>query len=185
MDAELRQIKKIQKRGSTKEADLLIRAYYNEIYIFVYKQLNNKDQAMDITQEIFISMLQTIHSYNSSKASFRTWLYRIATNKIIDYRRKYRPVMLQIDELECSDESADFMNGINDRELIKQIEAYVNCFELKIQQIYRLKIYGDYTFKEIASVMEEPESTVKSTYYRFINQLRKEFHDEYTNAYRG
>ena len=59
----------------------------NIIY-FVVRQINDRDAAYDLTQEIFISMLRSIGSYREKLASFRTWLYRIAENKVIDFRRR-------------------------------------------------------------------------------------------------
>ena len=41
-----------------------------------------------------------ISAYKRQMASFRTWLYRIATNKVIDYRKKYVPIAVDIDEIE-------------------------------------------------------------------------------------
>ena len=48
-----------------------------------------------------------------------------------------------------------------------------------VQQIYRLHVYGDYTFAEISKIVEIPEATVKTKYYRLMKDIRKEFADEY------
>ena len=85
---ERRLIRKIKLFGSSKDADTLVRMYYDEIYYFVVRQINDRDAAYDLTQEIFISMLRSIGSYREKLASFRTWLYRIAENKVIDFRRR-------------------------------------------------------------------------------------------------
>ena len=81
---ELRLIKKIQRNGDRAAADELVRHYYDEIYGFVRKQVSNADIALELTQEIFISMLKTIGLYDIKRgAGFRTWMYRIATNKVV------------------------------------------------------------------------------------------------------
>ena len=54
---ERRLIRKIKLFGSSKDADTLVRMYYDEIYYFVVRQINDRDSAYDLTQEIFISML--------------------------------------------------------------------------------------------------------------------------------
>ena len=89
---EQKWINGIRLFGSKKDADQLVRSYYDEIYIFVFRQINDAEKALDLTQDIFISMLQSIPAYNKQMSSFRTWLYRIATNKVIDYRKKYVPI---------------------------------------------------------------------------------------------
>lgn len=107
MDKDLRLIKKIKKRNSRSAADELIFNYYKEIYIYVYKQTNDKELSMDLTQEIFISMLKTLNTYDKSKASFRTWLYIIFTNKVVDCFKSKSYRYSTIEEKEIED-SGDF-----------------------------------------------------------------------------
>lgn len=104
MEEERKWIKRIQKKQSKKDAELLVQKYYDEIYVYVYRQTGNKDDSLDLTQEIFISALRSIKNYQSDKASFRTWLYRVATNKIIDERRKKHPQFLDIEDIEVPEE---------------------------------------------------------------------------------
>lgn len=181
---EKKWIHRIKLFGSSKDADLLVRFYYDEIYIFVARQTNDKELAYDLTQEIFISMLHSIDSYKEERSSFRTWLYRIAINKIIDFRRKPTLETVILDEVdeEVIDGigSFDYESNIAGTELLKKIESYVSRFQIDIQQIYRLHIYGEQTFQEIAVLTEMPEATVKTKYYRLMKQIRREFYNEYT-----
>lgn len=175
---EQKWIRKIKLFGSKKDADLLVRAYYDEIYIFVYRQINDADTALDLTQDIFIAALQSISSYKKELAGFRTWLYRIATNKVIDYRKKYAPILVDLDEMEII-ESYDFMESWIQGELLRKIEKFVCNYQISVQQIFRLHIYGEYTFVEISDFLNMSEATVKTKYYRLLKAIRKEFADEY------
>ena len=49
-------------------------------------------------------MLRSLQTYDPSRAAFRTWLYRVATNKVIDFRRRSVPPALPLDSLELPDE---------------------------------------------------------------------------------
>lgn len=84
---EDRLIQRLQKNNDKQAAEILCRKYYQEIYAYLYCQFPEKETVMDITQEVFVSMLQTIWSYDRSKTKFRTWLYQVATYKLIDYFR--------------------------------------------------------------------------------------------------
>ncbi|MCM1048602.1 MAG: RNA polymerase sigma factor [Clostridiales bacterium] len=186
---ETKLIRRIKLFGSSKDADALVRLYYDEIYGFVAKQIGDMELSYDLTQEIFISMLRSIAFYQEKLASFRTWLYRIATNKIIDFRRKTLQNAIpleELDETEIADYvcGIDYENNIVQAEFLEKIEHYVSGFQADIQQIFRLHIYGGQTFKEIALFIEMPEASVKSKYYRLIKQIRREFYDEYTQIIR-
>jgi RNA polymerase sigma factor (sigma-70 family) len=92
---ELKLIDNIQKKRSREASNIIIKTYYKEIYMYIYKQLSDKELSLDITQEVFINMIKSIDTYNKKKCSFRTWLYKIASNKIIDYYRSksYKQLM--------------------------------------------------------------------------------------------
>jgi len=175
---EQRLIRKI-KSGDQTAADTLVRSYYDEIYKFIRKQ-TNEDTALDLTQEIFISLLKTISHYDPKKgAGFRTWLYKIATNKTIDYFRSRAARItetLSLDDVEPIDE-ADFTKQIANEDFAARVSDYVNNFPPETQKIFRLHIFGGYTFAEISEVVQLAEGSVKSKYYRLINKLRSEFNE--------
>lgn len=164
----------IQRKGSRTAADQLIRAYYDEIYRFVYRQTGHKEDAMDLTQSIFLAMLRAIPTYRGERGSFRTWLYRIATNKVIDARRRAHLITLPLEELEVASEE-DFTAQIQDWGLLEQIEAYVSGLDPQLQMVFRLRLYAEQSFPEIATALGEPEAAVKSRYYRLLRRLREEF----------
>ncbi len=178
MEQEQRWIRRIQRRQSAKDADALVRKYYNEIYAYAYRQVGNRETALDLTQDIFISALRSLHTYDSARAAFRTWLYRVATNKIIDHRRRTVPPVLPLEDVLLPDEQ-DFAGQIERQSLLDEIERYVSALDPDTQQVYRLRLYGEYTFPEIAAMLGQPEAAVKSRYYRLMQTLRKEFRDAY------
>ena len=85
MQTDNQLIRRIKKKQDKKAADELIRRYYREIYAFTYRQTGERELALDLTQEIFITVLQGIYAFDEKKAGFRTWAYRVAANRITDY----------------------------------------------------------------------------------------------------
>lgn len=138
----------------------------------------------DLTQEIFISMLSSIASYKEERGSFKTWLYRIASNKLIDFYRskfyKYKTIVDEIDDFKIySDENIE--NDFLIKEDVKEIMDIVATMESNIQEIFRLKVFAQMSFKEIASISDISESTVKTRYYSTIRKIKnilKEDEDE-------
>lgn len=175
VDNELKLIDNIQKKRSKRAANIIIKAYYKEIYVYIYKQLLDKELSLDITQEVFINMIKSIDIYDKKKCSFRTWLYKIASNKIIDYyRSKSYKKLLKLQSIDEIDIKSDF--SIEDdfikEERIKEILGIVNGFEANLQQIFRLKIFSNMTFKDIGVLLDLSESTVKTRYYSLIKKIK-------------
>ena len=185
MDNEARLVCRIQKSGSRTDADALVHRYYDEIYVYVWRQTSNKDIALDLTQEIFMAALRAIHLYDPKRSGFRTWLYRIATNKLTDtFRSRVTQQKWMTETIKQADitDPRDFFRQIESRELLSKLQARVNEMDMDSQRIFRLKCFGEHTFAQIAAILDMPEATIKSRYYRLIRILREEFEDEYKNA---
>lgn len=178
MDKDLRFIKKIIKKNDKESANELISKYYKEVYVYVYRQVSDKETSLDLTQEIFISVLKSIHNFGKDKSSFRTWLYKISTNKVVDYYRsksyRYSSMQESIEEKEIADKD-DFVVNLEHKEDVDKIQQVVNKLDTQYQEIFRLKIFLEATFLEISEILQIPESTVKTKYYSIIKRVKKEF----------
>ena len=178
MEQEQKWIRDIVRHGSKKAADALVRAYYDDIYTFVYRQKGNREDAMDLTQESFLAALRSLHAYDAKKAGFRTWMYHIASHKVIDMRRKRKVQYFSIEDYDIEDEK-DFIEDIQNKELLHAIEEFVRGMEPQVQEVFRLRVYGEYPFPEIAAVLSQPEAKIKAQYYRLAARIKKEISCSY------
>ncbi|MDM0588901.1 sigma-70 family RNA polymerase sigma factor [Clostridium perfringens] len=166
----------VKKNNDKKAAGEIVKFYYKKIFAYVFRQTSNEELSKDLTQEIFISMLKSLGGFDDEKASFRTWLYKIASNKIIDnYRSTYYKYVTVVDEFE--EGLVGYKNDLEEsfqlKEDAKEILEIINTLNTSIQQILRLKIFGGMTFLEIASLIDMSESTVKTKYYSSIKKIKK------------
>lgn len=180
MDKDLKLIKRIINKNDKECANELISKYYKEIYIYVYKQVSDKETSLDLTQEIFISVLKSIYNFDKDKSSFRTWLYKISTNKVVDYYRsknyKYSKIIESIEDKEITSKD-DFVINLEYKEDVNKIQSVVNKLDTQYQEIFRLKIFLESTFSEISKILQVPESTVKTKYYSMIKVVKREFNN--------
>lgn len=176
MDNEKRWIRKIKRNASDAAANELVSKYYKEMYAFVYKQTLDSELSLDLTQEIFISVLRSINNYDSKKAAFRTWLYKLASNRLVDYyrSRSYKDINLteSIKDYEFVDDH-DMTISLEYKEDFEKVTMLMNELDAGSQQIIRLKLFGEYTFLEISAIEMIPESTVKTKYYAALKRIRK------------
>lgn len=75
------------QRGDVHAFDELVERYHGKIYGLTYNMTSNREDAEDLTQEVFVKAFEALPRFQG-KSSFYTWIYRIAVNKTINYRKK-------------------------------------------------------------------------------------------------
>src|ERR687890_327353 len=81
-------LKSLQTAGTEESMRALYRTYGPELYGFAVSALGDRGQAEELVQEVFTRVWRKADSYDAGRASFRTWLYGIARNAIIDQQRR-------------------------------------------------------------------------------------------------
>ena len=204
---ERRLIRAIVRHGSQTAADQLVRMYFDDVFAFVWRVTGDREHALDLTQETMIAALRSLSGYDADKASLRTWLYAIASHKVIDARRANRVTVtpLPMDETLDGTGSARTVRidgdssgaatvtggGPNrtrdpadiqaDVDLLARIDAFVSRFDAGTQEIFHLHTAAGLPFPQIAAARGERTEAVKARYYRLIQAIRKEFADERTS----
>ncbi|MEO0142876.1 MAG: sigma-70 family RNA polymerase sigma factor [candidate division WOR-3 bacterium] len=78
------------KNGDTGAFDLLFKKYQQALYSICYRYTRNEDDARELTQDIFIKIYHNLNKFKEN-CKFFTWVYRIAINTCISFKRKERP----------------------------------------------------------------------------------------------
>ncbi|CAN5523117.1 sigma-70 family RNA polymerase sigma factor [soil metagenome] len=160
----------------------LVRRYQRPITNYVYRMLNNYDASLDVTQEVFIKVYNSLARY-SSDYKFSTWLYRIAHNAAIDYMRR-NSVNQQSIEAENADGTYQLQlespnpTPEQDRELSEwrtEIEAVVKCLPAVYRELILLRHSQDLSYDEIAEITNLPLGTVKNRLFRAREMMREIF----------
>jgi len=176
-----KQIKKwinsIKRAPDKKAADKLISHYLDEMFGYVFNRVDNRETAKDVTQEIFISMLQSIDKYDKSKSAFRTWLYSIAGRRVADYYRTKEHHDDRLVEMSEADLGSGeiFGSDVDNSLELAEINEFIDGLEGDRRNIFKLKVFEGCTFSEIASAMGMSESTVKARFYATQRLIRSEF----------
>ncbi len=180
----LTDVELIEKAISGREAGFeeLVHRYQRQITSYIYRMLNNYDASLDVTQEVFIKVYNSLEKY-SSDYKFSTWLYRIAHNAAIDYMRR-NSVYQQSLDIETKDGSYQLQiesgqpNPEQERERSewrKEIEAVVKCLPSAYRELILLRHAQDLSYDEIAEVTGLPLGTVKNRLFRAREMMREIF----------
>ena len=162
----------------------LVRRYQRPITGYVFRMLGNYESSLDVTQEVFIKVYNSLHKY-SPEYKFSTWLYRIAHNAAIDHIRR-NPVNPQSLEAENADGTYQIQlesrqpspeQDHERREWRNEIDSVVKCLPPAYRDLILLRHSRDLSYDEIAEITNLPLGTVKNRLFRAREMMREMFID--------
>ncbi|MDP4964549.1 MAG: sigma-70 family RNA polymerase sigma factor [Salibacteraceae bacterium] len=163
--------------GSQRAYTQLMSAYRENIYFMMFKMVNNRDDAEDLTIEAFGKAFKRLDQYRPDFA-FSTWLFKIASNNCIDFlRKKKKATLVSLDQgysNEDGDESTidieeDNLNpeqAFMKEQRKEEMHKIVDQLKPKYKQLVELRYFNEMSYEEIADELSLPLGTVKAQLFR-------------------
>lgn len=149
----------------------LYRTYGGELYGFALNCLGDRGLAEEVVQDVFTRVWRHADSFDPERASFRTWIYGIARNAIIDIERR-RSVRFGLSAREGDDDDMVADDSIERALLGWQVSAALARLTPEHRQVIRLAHFQGMRLREIAEVTGLPLGTVKSRVSYALRGLR-------------
>lgn len=143
--------------------------YQKPIFNVALRMVNDRDDAEDITQTVFIKAYEHLESFDS-KHRFFSWLYRMAVNESLNFIRQKKKYQA-LDDYQASTE-AEPDRSCEDHDQADSIEAALMRIDVDHRAVIVLRHFLDLTYKEIGEVCDISEKTVKSRLYTARHLLR-------------
>jgi len=154
----------------------LVGRHQDRIYSSISRFCGNAEDASDITQRAFINAFRKIGEFKND-AAFSTWIYRIAFNQAISFRRENKRAAVSIyskdDELLAEpSEDRNPTENLESQETQKKVQQALDLLEDADRQIILLKDLQGASYDEIADVLQIPKGTVRSRLHRARLELK-------------
>lgn len=141
---------------------------YNEYYRLAYSYVHNEEDASDIVQNGAYKALRS--SYTLKNPEYvKTWIYRIMLNECLTYLKQ--PKFFSYEAME--EEKEMELGSVQDQYENVDLQNALGVLSKKDQAIIIMKYFEDKKLEEIADILEENVSTIKSRLYRSIKKLRE------------
>jgi RNA polymerase sigma-70 factor (ECF subfamily) len=158
----------------------LIQTYSRRVYALCYRFTNSDNESQDLTQEVFLRVFKTLGSFRAGEGCFAVWLTRLTRNLLVDhYRRTKRDRLTDgIDDklsvLEERNAQASRTDGLlAGREAGELLQSGLQKLSPELREAVILRDLQELEYREIASVLNVPEGTVKSRLNRGRAELAK------------
>jgi len=174
------------RNGEHAAWDTVVRIHHQRVYNFAYRYNGRFDEAEDLTQEIFLKVYRTLHTYKPELGAFETWMMRVSRNCIIDHYRKLKTERRQTDSLEGEHEQvaetgnrfANPAEVLDQRELSERVHGALLRLSGDLREVLILRDLEGFAYEEIVEIVRVPIGTVKSRINRgrveMAKMLRKE-----------
>lgn len=174
----------------------IVQQYHRRIYNICYRFSGSPDDASDLAQEVFIKMYRTLSTYDTTRASFMTWVTTVTRNLLVDHFRKgkYDRVTDSLDATpgnqedgltladQLEDKSASPETKLRSQETQKLVHEALKRLSPELREAVILRDLQDLDYKDIAKVLKVPEGTVKSRINRGRTELARLLQRTYKQA---
>jgi RNA polymerase sigma-70 factor (ECF subfamily) len=166
------------KNGDYEAWNMIVDRYAKTVYNLALNFFNNREDAEDITQDIFLKVYNNIEKFREDK-SFNSWLVKISTNYCIDHWRKSKRSARRV---ELSDDLIKTDHTPEDRAVkdhdVMNLRNKMSHLDPDLRLLLIMRDIQDHSYKEIATTLNLPLGTIKSRINRARIKLAKTFMDE-------
>ena len=160
----------------------LYERYRQAVYGAVYRIILDSEEAFDVTQEVFIAVYRSLAIWNPQRSGFLSWIYRMASNRAIDYMRvRRRRAEVPLTDTSQIKSNGTFYSGgalepvertVEYRELAAELRHVLETLPLKHKRFITLRYFSGLKLREIAEKENCQLGTVKSVLHRATNIIR-------------
>jgi len=155
----------------------LVRRYQKQVYSLAYRLTNDAEEAMDLSQEVFLKIYQVLERYDETRPFF-PWMYKVASNVCHSVLRKKPQESIPLDKIiEFTPLMPKVESQPEDYYESREIQLLVQQAIAELPERYKvpmvLRYLEDLTYQQIAEVMELPVSTIETRLYRGKALLQK------------
>jgi RNA polymerase sigma-70 factor (ECF subfamily) len=166
------------------EFEEIFNLYHNEILGFTITKVNDRNQALDIVQDVFLRFWEQVKKGEEIQ-NHRGFLYRVTRNRIIDHYRA-RKILVDLDEVEdtesATDETAESVLSIIDSSLSGvKVTELLETLPYSQKEILILRFVDELSVSDIAKLLETTPNTVSIRVYRALKELKQRVIEKYGN----
>lgn len=150
--------------------------YYEPIFRFVFKRTTDESLTADLTAQVFLKALQNLSTYTFKGVPFSAWLFRVASNEVIQYYRvQQKSRVVTLEEHRIQDIQDEYEDKAELELSIEVLKAVIQDLKEEEVELLELRFFEQRPFKEVAHILDITENNAKVKIYRLLQKMRKKF----------
>jgi len=150
-------------------------SYIDQIFAYIYRKTSDRELAEDLCTQVWIKAMESLKWFEYDEcSSFKSWLYRIAGNTVIDYYRTHRN-NVDIETIIEPGISHDFAAQIDAKDKLEKVKEFLNTLSDTQKEIFILRIWDDLSYREIAEILGNSQENTRKIFSRTLKMLKSHF----------
>jgi RNA polymerase sigma-70 factor (ECF subfamily) len=173
--------------GEEEAFAMIIRKYQRPLLNYIGRMVGEREMALDFTQEVFVKTYSSLHTYKP-QYKFRTWLFKIASNFVIDYWRKRKLDTFSFDRphawdqdrpsYEIPDKEPSIVSKYELSQIREKIEAALGKIPPALRELFIWRHINDLSYDEMAEIKDMPVGTIKNRVFQAKEMIRHLLEDK-------
>ncbi|EKD33448.1 MAG: hypothetical protein ACD_76C00027G0003 [uncultured bacterium] len=160
------------QKGDDSAFEILYEKYFDRIYAYVIRFVRHREIAEDIVSNTFLKAFSGRTAFVWKNISFGAWLYKIASNAVIDHFREKKSVSLA-DEMQNFAREPKTHEELDMEFLGKKLKSALTKLPEKYRTVLMLKYFNEMPHQEIASILGTSANNVGVLVHRALNKCKK------------
>lgn len=163
------------QRGDRDAIAELYELYVERIFRYVSYRVDQAADAEDLTAEVFVKMVEGLPGFRFTGAPFESWLYRIASARIIDYRRRSRRrPQSELSETQTDEHADSPEETVVGQEELDTLRGAISHLNEEQQMVLILRFIERKSHEQVAEIMNKSGTAVKSIQHRALRLLAEQ-----------
>jgi RNA polymerase sigma-70 factor (ECF subfamily) len=161
---------------------MIVHRYQQPVLNYIGRMVRERELALDFSQDVFLKVYSSLRSYRP-QFKFSTWLFKIASNYVIDYWRKKKLPSISLDQqpegdegrlpIQLPDDGPSVVRQYELRELQTKIDCAIDKLPPALRELFVWRHINGLSYEEMAEIKDLPLGTVKNRVFQAKEMLKK------------
>jgi len=158
-------------------AEKLYEKLFDKVFGFCMNKTSNRTTAEDLTQDIFLKLIDRIETFDETRGNFLVWFWQLARNTVTDFYRKQKEVHFSdIEENKIEESAGQLMpQTIDSKVEMERISTFLSSISSEEKELFELHFVADLKYSDIAEVLGKPEGNLRVAVSRLKEKIRRNF----------
>ena len=160
-------------KGDHHAFESLYDTFADSVYRYIFFKVGDFD-AEDLTELVFLKVWEARSSYNPDKSAFKTWLFTIARNIVIDFYRSNKETLPLNEAIDIENTDLEGPKQFAHKNIEEQgMKEALSNLEENYREVITLRYIEDLSYSEIADLLEKTESAIRVLHFRGLKKLKQ------------